>query len=147
MKKFHFSLSHVREYKNRLFEEEMGKLHQLRAQENEIEQRIENLSRNFQSISKRMMSAQRAGTTVFEIRSFSMQLENIRQQIKDLRQRLLIVQKQIEEQMQVVVAANQEVSKLDKLEERQLESYRQKTQKAEAERIEELVSQRFAATL
>jgi len=41
--------------------------------------------------------------------------------------------------MTVVVAANKEVSKLDKLQDRQYEAYRHKADKAEELRIEELV--------
>lgn len=47
----------------------------------------------------------------------------------------------MEQQTRVVVAANQEVSKLDKLRDRQYEDWQAGVRKAEEERIEELVSQ------
>ena len=53
------------------------------------------------------------------------------------------VQDQVEQQTQIVVAANQEVSKLDKLKDRQYEDWQTSVRKAEEERIEELVSQNY----
>ena len=46
--------------------------------------------------------------------------------------------------MKAVIAANQEVSKLDKLQERQYEEYRHQVNKAEEDRIDEFVSQNLA---
>ena len=42
------------------------------------------------------------------------------------------------------MAAHQEVSKLDKLEDRQYETYREQVNKAEEQRVEELVVQRLS---
>ena len=147
MKKFQFSLGRMRDYRERLLEEEKGTLQRYKAERNQIEDEIARLEGEFGELSRRMQEKAEKGATVIELRKLSAQMDNVRMQIRELEKALTKAEQRVEKQMQVVVEANKEVTKLDKLEERQLESYRQKTQKAEAERIEELVSQRFAATL
>lgn len=141
MKKFQFSLDHIREYKDRLLDEETGKLQRLRAQRDQIEQQIEELGRDFQAVSEEMQTSQRRGVTALELRGYSMQLENIRHQTAELKKQLEAAQARVDQQTQVVVAANQEVSKLDKLREHQLENWQNSARKAEEQRIEELVTQ------
>ena len=67
--------------------------------------------------------------------------DNLRLQIQDQEAALAKAEAQVGRQMEKVVAANQEVSKLDKLEERQREEYRHQVSKAEEDRIDEFVSQ------
>ena len=143
MKKFQFSLDHVRDYRDRLLDEETGKLQRLRAEQTRIEQLIAQLEADFAQVSKAMRDAQAEGITALEQRGFSLQLESIRMQTHELTDLLKGVQDQAEQQTQIVVAANQEVSKLDKLKDRQYEDWQTSVRKAEEERIEELVSQNY----
>lgn len=143
MKKFQFSLDHVRDYRDRLLDEETGKLQRLRAEQTRIEQLIAQLEADFAQVSKAMRDAQAEGITALEQRGFSLQLESIRMQTHELTDLLKGVQDQVEQQTQIVVAANQEVSKLDKLKDRQYEDWQTSVRKAEEERIEELVSQNY----
>ncbi|MCI9406387.1 MAG: hypothetical protein HFK04_05680 [Oscillospiraceae bacterium] len=140
MKKFQFSLSHMREYKDRILDEELGVLQRLKGERDQIQQKIDNLNREFQSISLQMLKAQEKGSTIMEVRGYNVQLTNIRMQLQDLESALQRAAKKVFAQTQVVVAANQEVSKLDKLQDRQYEAYRQHMQKEEELRIEELVT-------
>ena len=140
MKKFQFSLSHMREYKDRILDEELGVLQRLKGERDQIQQKIDNLNREFQSISFQMLKAQEKGSNIMEIRGYNVQLTNIRMQVQDLESALQRAAKKVFDQTQVVVAANQEVSKLDKLQDRQYEAYRQHMQKEEELRIEELVT-------
>lgn len=139
MKKFEFSLSHMRDYKERILDEELGRLQTLKGEQNRLEQHIDDLKREFQAISRRMTIAQEKGTTVMEVRGYSVQLDNLRRHLKDLNSSLKQVVKKVAEQTKVVVAANQEVSKLDKLQDKQYEAYRRQAAKAEELRVEELV--------
>ena len=143
MKKFQFSLDHVRDYRDRLLDEETGKLQRLRAEQTRIEQLIAQLEADFAQVSKAMRDAQAEGITALEQRGFSLQLESIRMQTHELTDLLKGVQDQVEQQTQIVVAANQDVSKLDKLKDRQYEDWQTSVRKAEEERIEELVSQNY----
>lgn len=141
MKKFEFSLAHMRDYRERLLDEEKGKLLRLRGEQNAIEQHIFQLENEFSRTSFDMQRAQAKGTTIIEIRKFSAQLDNIRMQIKELETALQKAIERVEKQTGVVLAANQEVSKLDKLFERQLEDYRYMANKAEEDRVDEFVAQ------
>ncbi len=143
MKKFQFSLDHVRDYRDRLLDEETGKLQRLRAEQTRIEQLIAQLEADFAQVSQAMRDAQAEGITALEQRGFSLQLESIRMQTHELTDLLKGVQDQVEQQTQIVVAASQEVSKLDKLKDRQYEDWQASVRKAEEERIEELVSQNY----
>ena len=137
MKKFQFSLDHVRDYRDRLLDEATGKLQRLQAERDQLEQQINQLKTDFAQVSEEMRKAQAEGITALEQRGFSMQLESIR----ELTEQLEAAKARVEQQTRVVVAANQEVSKLDKLRDRQYEDWQAGVRKAEEERIEELVSQ------
>jgi Flagellar FliJ protein. len=131
----------MREYKSRILDEEQGTLLRLKDEQTQIEQAIEKLQTEFQNISAQMQVAQIKGTTVMELQGFSMQLDTIRLQLKELQAALLKAVQKVEKQTKVVIAANQEVSKLDKLQDKQYEAYRHKEEKAEELRIEEIVVQ------
>ena len=88
-----------------------------------------------------MQEKQEEGTTIIELKKLSAQLDNLRLQIQDQEAALAKAEAQVGRQMEKVVAANQEVSKLDKLEERQREEYRHQVSNAEEDRIDEFVCQ------
>ena len=67
--------------------------------------------------------------------------ENALLQQEERKKALAKAEQRVEKQMKVVIAANQEVSKLDKLQERQYEEYRHQVTKAEEDRIDEFVAQ------
>lgn len=141
MKKFEFSLSNVQGYRERLLDEEKGVLQRLKAERDQIEDNIARLEGEFAELSRRMQEKAEKGTTVVELRKLSAQMDNVRLQIRELEKALAKAEQRVEKQMQVVVEANQEVSKLDKLEEKQREEYRRLATKAEEDRIDEFVSQ------
>ena len=140
MKKFEFSLNHMLDYKSRILDTEQGLLLRLKGEQAQIQQKIDSLNAEFQKISLYMHQAQEKGTTVLEVRRFSMQLDNIRLQRKELQEALQKAAKKVEKQTTVVLAANQEVSKLDKLQDKQFEDYRYRAEKIEELQIEELVT-------
>lgn len=144
MKKFVFSLSHMRDYRERLLDEEKGTLQRRKAERDAVEEKLRRLEREFAGLSREMQEKQEEGTTIIELRKLSAQLDNVRLQIKDQEAALEKAEAAVAKQMEIVVAANQEVTKLDKLEERQYEEYRHQANKAEEDRIDEFVSQRLA---
>jgi len=131
----------MRELKSRILDEEQGVLQQLKSEQAQLENRINTLHQEFDELSLQMLQAQQKGTTALEIRRYSMQIDSIRMQLEDLSKELQKAADRVEKQTQVVIAANQEVSKLDKLEDKQYEAYRRQADKAEELRIEELVVQ------
>lgn len=146
MKKFEFSLSHVLDYRERLLEEEKGALQRIKAERDEIEEAIHRLEKSFADASLKMVRAQMEGTTILEIQRINAQLENIRMQLEQQRKELQRAELKVDHQMKVVITANQEVSKLDKLQERQLEEYRHEVNKAEEDRVDEFVAQNLVRT-
>lgn len=146
MKKFEFSLSHILDYRERLLDEEKGALQRIKAERDAIEENIRRLEREFAEASLKMVKAQMEGTTIVEIRRIGAELDNIRMQQEQLKKELKEAELKVEHQMKVVIAANQEVSKLDKLQERQLEEYRHDVNKAEEDRVDEFVAQTLCRT-
>ena len=141
MKKFEFSLRHMRDYRERLLDEEKGTLQRRKAERDQIENDIARLEGDFVALSRKMQEKAEKGTTVIELRKLSAQMDNVRLQIQDLEKALVKAEQRVEKQMDVVVEANKEVTKLDKLEEKQREEYRHQVSKAEEDRIDEFVSQ------
>ena len=78
--------------------------------------------------------------------SYESQRTNIRRQIEQLKKEQALAKLEVKRQVQVVVQATQEVSKLDKLQDKQLEEYRKMVMKAEELEIEEFVSSRRIVT-
>ncbi len=141
MKKFEFSLRHMRDYRERLLDEEKGTLQRRKAERDQIENDIARLEGDFAALSRKMQEKAEKGTTVIELRKLSAQMDNVRLQIQDLEKALVKAEQRVDKQMDVVVEANKEVTKLDKLEEKQREEYRHQVSKAEEDRIDEFVSQ------
>lgn len=146
MKKFEFSLSHILDYRERLLDEEKGVLQRVKAERDEIADNIRRLDKSLAQVSLKMIKAQTEGTTIIEIKKLAAQQENIQLQLDQQRKALEKAELKVDHQMKAVIAANQEVSKLDKLQERQLEEYRHEVNKAEEDRVDEFVAQNLART-
>ena len=142
MKKFKFTLGRMLDYKDQLLDEEKNKLALLRKKKQEIDDHIESLLRELDKISVSMRQEQERGITAFQLLSYESQRTNIRRQIEQLKKEQALAKLEVKRQVQVVVQATQEVSKLDKLQDKQLEEYRKMVMKAEEREIEEFVSSR-----
>lgn len=139
MKKFQFSLERVRGYREQILDQEKGKLLKKKNEKEVIDRKIRKLREEFQTISQMMIREQQEGTSILQLRAKSSQLSNIRQQLKQLCFEAENKQREIDVQMRAVVTASQEVSKLDKLEDRQIEVYQKSISHAQALEMEELV--------
>ena len=146
MKKFKFTLGRMLDYKDQLLDEEKNKLALLRKKKQEIDDHIESLLRELDKISVTMRQEQERGITAFQLLSYESQRTNIRRQIEQLKKEQALAKLEVKRQVQVVVQATQEVSKLDKLQDKQLEEYRKMVMKAEELEIEEFVSSRRIVT-
>ncbi len=146
MKKFKFTLGRMLDYKDQLLDEEKNKLALLRKKKQEIDDHIESLLRELDKIAVTMRQEQERGITAFQLLSYESQRTNIRRQIEQLKKEQALAKLEVKRQVQVVVQATQEVSKLDKLQDKQLEEYRKMVMKAEELEIEEFVSSRRIVT-
>ncbi len=140
MKKFEFTMHKVLDLKNTVLDEEKNRLSQLQAAVRQIEGQIARLTEAMHAIAEEMMERQADGITVAELLGYNARKSNIHLQIKELKERLAEAQKKADAQMQTVIEASREVSKLEKVEERQYESYREMVKKSETAFMEELVS-------
>lgn len=146
MKKFKFTLGRMLDYKDQLLDEEKNKLALLRQKKQEIDDHIESLLRELDKLSETMLQEQERGITAFQLLSYESQRTNIRRQIEQLKKEQALAKLEVKRQVQVVVQATQEVSKLDKLQDKQLEEYKKMVMKAEELEIEEFVSSRRIVT-
>ncbi|MCR2024318.1 flagellar export protein FliJ [Anaerotruncus colihominis] len=146
MKKFKFTLARMLDYKDQLLDEEKNKLALLRQKKQEIDDHIESLLRELDKLSETMLQEQERGITAFQLLSYESQRTNIRRQIEQLKKEQALAKLEVKRQVQVVVQATQEVSKLDKLQDKQLEEYKKMVMKAEELEIEEFVSSRRIVT-
>ena len=140
MKKFKFSLSHMMDYRNRILDEEQGSLQKIKGEYDRIQQQIDYMTKMFDVVSSKVNEVQRQGTTMGELQILLTQLGSIRVQLKELDAAQKETAERLERQREVVIEANKEVSKLEKLQDKQSESYRRKVEKADEQRIEELVT-------
>ncbi len=140
MKKFKFSLEKMLKYQDQILDEQKNKLGALTAIVNGIVSHIEQLENGFSDVCRKKAEKQAEGITISEIREFEFQLDNIRKQIKQLHIDLEKAQRDVDKQILVVVEADREVTKLEKLEEKQLEEYQLKVAKSEEYAIEEFIS-------
>ena len=125
--------------RNTVLEEEKTRLGQLQAALRRIDEKIRLLRDALKELAEQMRKAQAEGVTIAELMALNAHRSNIDLQLKELAQRRAEAQKKVDRQLQVVVEASREVSKLEKVEQRQYELYREMEKKAESNRVEELV--------
>ena len=143
MKKFVFPLERMLEYQVQVLDKEKGILGRFIAERNSLEDKIAQLKKNLSKVRTDMAIKEAEGTTIFVLKSFFSILESGRIQVEELEARLVQVNVRREQQRQVVTAASQEVKKLERLKENQLEEYRRAEAKEQQELIIEHVSGEF----
>lgn len=144
MKKFHFSLERMRGYKEQMLETQKNALRALRHDKQQLDERIldyqAELSRANDTLIKRTLE----GISVTEMKSYRFQIENMRLQLEELGKEQKRMERMVERQTQVVLEAQQEVSGLDKLEEKQREEYQHELMRADEQTIAEYISTKLA---
>lgn len=143
MKKFKFSLERMLNYQEQLLQREKNIMAQMMEEKNSLERKKESLEGQMEEIHRQMNQDFHKGTTIFKIRSYTTLDNNARRQREDIMKHLKMVEQEIEKQRTAVVSASQEVSKLEKLKEKQLEEYRY----AEAKELEEQVCEHISGKL
>lgn len=143
MKKFAFSLERMLSYQIQNLDKEQGIMGRLTAQRDRLEARKEALKLENARIRADMDQKEAAGTTVFVLKACYLVLESGRKQLEALEDDLSTITEKIERQRQVVLTASQEVKKLEKLKENQLQEYRRNEAKEQQEIIAEHVAEAF----
>ena len=140
MKKFNFTLKKMREYKKQILEGEKGALMSLYSEYNSLEQRYEDLNTEMKNVCLEASENMKSGISVREIQVYEIKKASIRREQNQLRIQMNIMESSIEKQRRIVVAMSQEVSGLDKLEEKQRMEYNYLVNKENEQIIEEFLS-------
>lgn len=139
MKRFEFSLNKLKGYKEQVLEVEKNSLAQLRSRQQQMMDQQNELRETLRKSNEEFCEKSGQGMTVLQITMFKGYHQSLSQQIKELEKSIEQMEVKVQKQLNVVVAATQEVSSLEKLEEKQLEEYKFMAAKEEERFISEYV--------
>ncbi|MDR1674266.1 MAG: hypothetical protein LBR54_02310 [Oscillospiraceae bacterium] len=144
MKKFKFPLKKMRDYKEQLLENEKGTLMKLIADRDEAYARMNELKASFNMLNNELGEKIKVGIAVMQIKIYEYRKDNIRSDQEQTQIRINIIEGAIERQRRVVVLLNQEISGLNKLEEKQRAEYDAAVMKENENMISEFIVQKLA---
>lgn len=145
MKKFHFSLQRMLDYKRTLLDREKDVLHAIHAERIAEERHQEETEARLWELDTTLHESAAHGTTALAVQQLNFTIESTRAVLEQIAQALVAIEKRIEAQTQAVVLLSQEVSGLERLEEKQREEYNYAARRAETETIGEIVAARYTA--
>ena len=140
MKKFNFTLQSLKRYNDQVLSGEKSVLGRLRAELAEQQAQLDEKTAEYEQSIIKLNSLVSGGTTAMRLSLHKKYVSSLQQDIYRIKAQMAQKREEIEIQLEKVVEATKEVSKLEKLEEKQLEEYRYAAQKEEELRIEEFVS-------
>lgn len=140
MKKFNFTLQSLKRYNDQVLSGEKSVLGRLRAELAEQQALLDEKTAEYEQSIIKLNSLVSGGTTAMRLSLHKKYVSSLQQDIYRIKAQMAQKREEIEIQLEKVVEATKEVSKLEKLEEKQLEEYRYAAQKEEELRIEEFVS-------
>lgn len=140
MKSFQFSLKRMQGFKEQVLDKEKNALLRLQKELNTIEQSIVDLQTFMVEKSRAFQKEELRGVSATDLMGHRFYLENCRNKLKLLEEERLEAEQAVERQRVVVVKASQEVTGLNKLEEKQLEAYKHLAAKENENQISEFLS-------
>ncbi len=140
MKKFNFTLQSLKKYNDQVLDSEKSVLGRLRAELTEMQAELDAKTAEYELSIDKLNELVRGGTTAMRLSLHKKYVSSLQQDIYRIKGRMAQKRDEIEQQLQRVIEATKEVSKLEKLEEKQLEEYRYAAQKEQEQIIEEFVS-------
>lgn len=143
MKKFVFTLERMLAYQEQNLEKEKGILGRITADRDKLEEDKRDKVIRIRSIQEDIGRRQAQGTTVFILKGCYSILEGARIRLEEIEKELMKAQARVEKQRRIVTEASQEVKKLEKLKEKQLEEYRHDEAKEQQDIIIEHVAGAF----
>ena len=134
MKKFHFSLQKLMDFRQQELDKQKNTLGALQAELRKIHEDAEHIRAELEEQSAELVRICSRGAQAYDIANRKRYIVTLQQEIhaKELQE--------IDKQLNVVVEATKDVKTLEKLEEKQLEEYRSKEIKENEQFIEEFVS-------
>jgi flagellar FliJ protein len=140
VKRFQFTLAKLLGYKQQVLDREKNSLAHLRRQQQQLADQKAELERRLNASNSEFCAKSAKGMTVVQITVFKDYHKSLSEQIKELEAAIEDFEQKIQKQLTVVIEATKEVSSLEKLEDKQLEDYNFKVQKADERFIEEYVN-------
>lgn len=140
MKKFHFSLQKLKDFREQELDRQKNILSLLQADLRRIEEARELLIVKLKEQAEQLDRVYRLGSTASDIAMRKRYIVTLQQEIHIKEQQAADKRAEIEAQLAVVVEATKEVKTLEKLEEKQLEEYNHAVSKENEQFIEEFVS-------
>ena len=140
MKKFNFTLQSLKKYDDQVLDSEKSILGRLRAELAEIQSELDAKVAEYEQSIDTLTELVRGGTTAMRLSLHQKDVSSLQQDIYRIKGLMTHKGEEIETQLQKVIDATKEVSKLEKLEEKQLEEYRYASQKEQEQIIEEFVT-------
>jgi flagellar FliJ protein len=127
-------------YQEQVLEKEKNSLNKLNSAKNVVEIKLINLKNEKEERYKEFKQRSAQNVSALELRGYNYFNQTIEKQIKQLEKDLQVAKVAAENQRKIVVVASQNVKKLSKLEEKQLEEYNYNLIKKENDTISEFVS-------
>lgn len=143
-KSFVFSLDRMRDYKIQILNTEKNLLGTLIHKRDVISDKILELQAFRQQLYAQSLEMQTKTASMSELQWNQYCMENAAKQLKSLNIELINANAAVNQQREVVIKASQEVSGLDKLEEKQLEEYRLEVNRENATEINEQITGKLA---
>lgn len=140
MKKFNFTLQSLKKYNDQMLDSEKSILGRLRAELAEMQSELDAKTAEYEQSIDKLNELVLGGTTAMRLSLHKKYVSSLQQDIYRIKAHMAQKRKEIENQLQKVIDATKEVSKLEKLEEKQLEEYRYAAQKEQEQIIEEFVT-------
>ncbi|MBD5103870.1 MAG: flagellar export protein FliJ [Ruminococcaceae bacterium] len=137
MKKFQFTLDRIKQYRMQLEEMEKNDLAALRAELSVLREEEDAIKKSIADKTEELRRIYRRGAYPNEISVANRYLTLRKQDLEMKRQEITEKNRQIEKKLEDVLEATKEVKKLEKLEEHQLEEYREQETKENENFIEE----------
>ena len=126
-----------------VYERERNELSKLRSELRELEEHLNLLELTLEEKSRTFKESMTIGVSVDELRQFQYLKANMEEQIKETKRLITLKRIEVESQLRKVISADQDVKKMEKLKENQLEEYMKADQKETQEFILESLSRKL----
>ena len=140
MKKFEFTLESLRKYNEQILDSEKNILGKLRAELGELQDELESTNERYEEAREKLAQLLMGGTDAMRLSVSKKYISSLQQDIYRIKAKIAAKNEEIKAQLDKVIEATKEVTKLEKLEEKQREEYKYAEQKESEQFIEEFVS-------
>jgi flagellar FliJ protein len=144
VKKFVFTLLKLKDYKVQILDIEKNILAQLNHEKNLLLMRYEQLDVDFYTLCKELKEKSKVGIMAMEVQLYQFRKDMVKQEQKEIKLKIEILDLKIEKQTAIVVSMKQEVEGLNKLEEKQLEEWETELAKETENIVSELIATKIS---